>query len=94
MSAMTFLQLRSRVPTQHQAEFDSKMAACDGGTQGTILTWIQAIEAFLAQFGATINWGCLFGLWPQILAAVSNPTLFLAVISAYFACANPPVPAP
>jgi hypothetical protein len=103
MSAASFQQVRVLVPPgQHQVEFDTRLGAVDAATQGGILAWIQKLEAFLAQFGAKIQWNCIWPLWSMILAAaaasLANPAdlaPWLAVFTAYMACAHPaPLPTP
>lgn len=88
--------LRSTLSAADQAEFDSKVGALDAAGQGTFADFIAKLKAFLAMvggLGATINWGCIFGLWPQILAAIAatttNPVVWLSVFTAYLACAHP-----
>jgi len=100
MSAATFSTVRNQVDAQHVAEFDNKMAGLDSAKQGAILTWIQQLIALLQSMGQTVNWGCIWAEWQQIVAAATASlsgdfSLWPGVLVGYLTCAHPtPAPVP
>ena len=90
----TIQDIKALAPNEHHAAIDAALAGCDAAKVSAVGGFLQALVALLKQIGANINWACVLSIIPQAIAAFSNPALWVSVITAYFACAAGPTPAP
>jgi hypothetical protein len=87
---MSVQKLQAAAPQSEHAKLQSAMASVPVAEQPRVAAVLGSLIDTIKAMGLSINWGCLFQIIPQAMAAFGNPALWPSVIMAYFTCANPP----
>ena len=86
---MSLQVVRAACPPEHQKLLDEAVVGLSAEELKQSGGVLANLIALLQSLGLSINWPCLIGCIPQIIAAFSNPALIPAIIVSYLACANP-----
>ena len=85
----SFATLKSKIPAQHQADFDKAVSgiAVGSANEAKLTGILTNLIALIEAVAGSINWPCLISVIPML--ATFTLAALLAAFAAYEACVNP-----